>query len=104
MQFDGKTLLQRHLEILREKGFDDLTIVVGHRADLIEKQLRELGAEHWVHPALNPDYERSSLLSLWCLREVFSAGEPVFHMDADRALRSPADGLAGRGTGRAACW
>ncbi len=83
LRFHGKTLLQRHLDILRAEGFDDLTIVVGHQADLIRKELRELGAEHWVETCFNPDYRRSSLLSLWCLREVFGTREPVIYMDAD---------------------
>lgn len=83
LRFQGKTLLQRHLEILRAEGFDDLTIVVGHQAELIRKELQKLGAEHWVRTCFNPDYRDSSLLSLWCLREAFGTGEPVIYMDAD---------------------
>ncbi len=83
LRFQGKSLLQRHLEILRAQGFDDLTIVVGHQADSIRSELRELGAEHWVETCFNPDYRDSSLLSLWCLREVFAVGDSVIYMDAD---------------------
>lgn len=83
LRFQGKTLLQRHMEILRAEGFDDLTIVVGHQFEAIHKELQELGAENWVETCFNPDYRDSSLLSLWCLREVFGAGEPVIYMDAD---------------------
>lgn len=83
LQFCGKTLLQRHLEILRAQGFDDLTIVVGHQADVIRKEIQRLGSEDWVETCFNHDYRSSSLLSLWCLRDVFAAGEPVIYMDAD---------------------
>ncbi len=83
LQFGGKTLLQRHLEILRAQGFDDVTIVVGHQADVIRKEIQRLGAADWVETCFNHDYRSSSLLSLWCLRDVFTAGEPVIYMDAD---------------------
>jgi choline kinase len=36
-----------------------------------------------VRTCYNPDYRRGSLLSLWTLREVLRAGEPVLYMDAD---------------------
>lgn len=83
LRFNGKTLLQRHLEILRAEGFDDMTIVVGHQADVIRQELQRLGASDWVKTFFNEDYRSSSLLSLWCLRDVFAAGEPVIYMDAD---------------------
>ncbi len=83
LQFFGKTLLQRHLEILRAQGFDDLTIVVGHQADVIRQEIQRLGAADWVETCFNHDYRSSSLLSLWCLRDVFAAGEPVIYLDAD---------------------
>lgn len=83
LKFDGKTLLQRHLEILSGQGFNDMTIVVGHQADVIHEEIQSLGAADWVKTCFNPDYRGSSLLSLWCLRDVFAAGEPVIYMDAD---------------------
>ena len=39
--FNGETLLKRHLDILTHFGLTDLTLVVGHQASAIE---RELGA------------------------------------------------------------
>ena len=98
LQFCGKTLLQRHLETLRAQGFDDMTIVVGHQADIIHQEIQRLGAADWVETCFNQDYRSSSLLSLWCLRDVFAAGDPVIYMDADvlydhrlmnRLVRSP---------------
>ena len=98
LQFCGKTLLQRHLEILHAQGFDDMTIVVGHQADVIQQEIQRLGAADWVKTRFNHDYRNSSLLSLWCLRDVFAAGHPVIYMDADvlydhrlmtRLVRSP---------------
>ena len=74
LRFAGKSLLQRHLEILRWFGLDDVTLVVGHRAELIERELAALGARDRVRTLFNPDYRTSSLLSLWTLRDVLRAG------------------------------
>ncbi len=83
LRFGGESLLQRHLDILAHFGLFDVTLVVGHRADEIQRELARLGATDRVQTRFNPDYRTSSLLSLWTLREVFAAGEPVLYMDAD---------------------
>ena len=83
LRFAGESLLQRHLDILAHFGLFDVTLVVGHRADEIRRELALLGATDRVQTRFNPDYRTSSLLSLWTLREVFAAGEPVLYMDAD---------------------
>ena len=100
LRFAGKSLLQRHLEILLSFGLGDITMVVGHRADDIARELAAIGAADLVRTRFNPDYQASSLLSLWTLREVLAAGAPVLYMDADvlydrrllaRLLDSPHD-------------
>jgi choline kinase len=83
LRFEGQTLLRRHLDILAHFGLFDLTLVVGHRATAIERELRLISAHDRVRTCFNPDYRTSSLLSLWTLREVLRAGEPVLYMDAD---------------------
>jgi choline kinase len=83
LRFGGQTLLGRHLEILAHFGLFDLTLVVGHQAHAIEQELRALGAQDRVRTCFNPDYRGSSLLSLWMLRQVLRAREPVLYMDAD---------------------
>ena len=108
LRMGGETLLRRHLDILAHFGLSDLTLVVGHRAALIERELAAIGARDRVRTRCNPDYRRGSLLSLWALRDVLRAGEPVLCMDADvlydwrlleRLLGSPHDDciLIGRG-------
>jgi choline kinase len=83
LRFAGRSLLARHLEILGHFGLFDVTLVVGHRADEIRRELAMLGAAGHVRTRFNPAYRSSSLLSLWCLRDVFAAGAPVLYMDAD---------------------
>jgi choline kinase len=98
LRFAGQSLLQRHLEILLWFGLADVTVVVGHQADAIERELAAIGANDLVRTVPNPDYRWSSLLSLRMLRDVLQAGQPVLYMDADvlydwrlleRLLRSP---------------
>jgi choline kinase len=83
LRFDGQTLLRRHLDILAHFGLFDLTLVVGHQAHAIEQEVRAIAAEDRVRTRFNPDYRRSSLLSLSMLRDVLRVGEPVLYMDAD---------------------
>ena len=83
LRFAGKSLLRRHLEILLSFGLDDITLVVGHRAQDIQRELAAIGAADLVRTRFNPDYRASSVLSLWSLREVLAAGAPVLYMDAD---------------------
>ena len=83
LRFEGVSLLQRHLDILAHFSLRDLTLVVGHQASAIEAELGALGARDRVRTCFNPDYRRSSLLSLWMLRDVLGAGQEVLYMDAD---------------------
>jgi choline kinase len=83
LRFNGQTLLKRHLDILAHFGLFDLALVVGHKAHAIEQELKALAAEDRVSTRFNPGYRRGSLLSLWMLRDVLRAGEPVLCMDAD---------------------
>jgi choline kinase len=83
LRFDGRTLLGRHLEILAHFGLLELNLVVGHQAHAIEEEVVALGAQNRVRTCCNPDYRTSSLLSLWMLRDVLRAGEPILYMDAD---------------------
>lgn len=83
LRFDGRSLLERHLALLAGFGLGDVTLAVGHRADLIRQELRRLGAGPGIRTRYNPDFRASSLLSLWTVREVFRSGEPVLYMDAD---------------------
>lgn len=83
LRFDGQTLLRRHLVILAHFGLFDLTLVVGHQASAIERELAAIGAQDRVGTRFNPEYRTSSMSSLWMLRDVLRAGEAVLYMDAD---------------------
>ncbi len=83
LRFGGATLLERHAAILRHCGVERIDLIVGYRAPEIEGEIVRIGARDLIFPRFNPDYEEAAIVSLWHLREAFSAGEPVIFMDGD---------------------
>lgn len=80
LEFDGKSLLRRHIEQLRSAGVQAITIVVGFGADRIKDAVAKLGVP--VSFVVNPDFREGSVVSLWAGSEVLRSG-PVILMDAD---------------------
>lgn len=83
LRFNGKSLLERHLDYLRDCQIDEVVIAVGYQAEMIEDEIKALGAENWVRTVYNPNYTKGSLVSLWTLREYLTAGDDLLLMDAD---------------------
>lgn len=83
LRFGGKTLLRRHLEILRHCGVGEAVFVIGYRAGLIEEALAPFKAEGFVRTLLNPDFREGSVVSLWTAREELLCGDDILLMDAD---------------------
>jgi choline kinase len=83
LAFDGASLLERHLRILRQAGIADLTIVVGYAADQIRSALPRISEGLTVHTIENPDFRDGSVVSLWAARGVLRSGPPIILMDGD---------------------
>lgn len=83
LKFGGKTLLQRHIEILRGLGVRELVMGVGHQADRVTAAIRDLGARDYVRTVLNPRYKRGPITTLWALRGELETDEPIILMDGD---------------------
>ena len=83
LRFGGRSLLQRHIEILRHVGVRELVIGVGYQAELIETEIASCGASDFVRTKLNPNYEDGPITTLWTLRDELRTDEPVILMDAD---------------------
>ncbi len=83
LEFGGKSLLQRHIEILRAAGIGEIVVVTGYRADLITAEIARAGAAGFARAILNPDYREGSIVSLWAAREALVEGGDVLLMDAD---------------------
>ena len=83
LRFGGKSLLQRHIEILGACGVSDVAIVVGHGAAALREEIGGLGLRARIAYVENPRYREGSMVSLWSAREFLRAGEAAVVMDAD---------------------
>lgn len=98
LRFDGKSLLHRHIDILRENGVDRLMLVIGYRKEELMAEVEAVGARGYVRAIFNPEFEGGPVISLWTAREVLRSGADILFMDADvlyhprvleRLIRSP---------------
>ncbi len=83
MKFGGKSLLQRHLEILSRLGVKEVSFGVGYRAQQLEAALHEIDSPLYIDFAYNPDYRKGSIVTLWVARDHLQTGSDVLLMDAD---------------------
>ena len=83
LRFGRKSLLEYHLEILREQGIDELVLGVGYKHDDIEQEIATLDAQDFVRTVFNKDYREGNIVTLWSLRDELRCGDPVLLMDAD---------------------
>jgi len=81
LRFGGKTLLQRHAEILRYLGVAELVLGVGHQAHRIRQEIADLGIGDFVRTVDCPEYAKGAPYTMWGLRAEFNG--PVLFMDGD---------------------
>jgi choline kinase len=77
LEFGGKSLLERHIEILRRVNVRELVLGVGFEAHRIEAHLERIAGDMSVETVVNVDYQRGSVVTLWALRH---------HLDCDLLL------------------
>ncbi|MEE8549576.1 MAG: NTP transferase domain-containing protein, partial [Alphaproteobacteria bacterium] len=83
LEFAGRTLLERHIKILRHLGVVGIVMVTGYRAGDIHQAIAELGAGDYIETIHNPDFTLGSVISLWTAREALTSGDDIIFMDAD---------------------
>jgi len=83
LDFGGKSLMARHIEILRGVGIDEITVVIGYQAELMRDALDALADGPAIASVVNPDFREGSVVSMWAGRAVLQSGRPVILMDAD---------------------
>ena len=83
LEFGGKSLLARHVEILRGAGITSITVIIGYAGEAIRAALAQLLDGPPVSVVVNPDFREGSVVSLCAGREVLRTGDPVILMDAD---------------------
>lgn len=83
LEFGSKSLLARHVAILRGFGISDITVVIGFGAEPMRAALAAFDDGPSISNVINPDFREGSVVSLWAGRDVLRSGAPVILMDAD---------------------
>ena len=83
LEFGGRSLLARQLDVLFRYGVRQVTLVVGYEADLIIDHVGTLASRPEVAFVYNPAFTRGSVLSLLAARQAMTSGDTVLVMDAD---------------------
>jgi len=83
MQFGGRSLLERHLDLLYKNHIRQVDLVIGYEADRIIEHIGELKSRPDVAFHFNPRFEQGSVISLWAAEETLKSGDDVLLMDAD---------------------
>ena len=83
LEFNGRSLMQRHLDLLKQLGIEDVVVGVGHLADQVIDAIADYGHADFTRTLYNPRFEQGSMISLWTLREELAYGGDVLLMDAD---------------------
>jgi choline kinase len=83
LRFDGMTLLERHLRLLRNAGVEEVVLALGWRHELVEAELDGLEWRPRPEVVLNPRFELGSVLTVHTVAEAMTRGGDVLLMDAD---------------------
>ncbi len=83
LSFGGRTLLERHLRLLRKFGVEEVVLALGFRHDLVEAELDRLAWRPRPEIVLNDRFELGSVLTVHTTAEAMTRGGEVLLMDAD---------------------
>jgi choline kinase len=83
LRFDGMTLLERHLRMLKNAGVTEIVLALGFRHELVESELDRLAWVPRPEIVLNMNFELGSVLTVHTTAEALTRGGDVLLMDAD---------------------
>ena len=83
LEIGGKSLLERHLEVLATVGIDKLFVVTGHLHEMLDKALGQAAPDFTVEQIYNPNYRQGSAVSLVAALQQVDPDQPLLLMDAD---------------------
>jgi choline kinase len=83
LRFNGQTLLERHLQMLRIAGVDDVVLALGYEHGQVVAELDRLNWTPRPRIVLNDRYELGSVLTVHIAADAIRAGGDVLVMDAD---------------------
>jgi choline kinase len=83
LRFDGMTLLERHLRMLKIAGVDEVVLALGFRHELVEAELDRLGWAPRPEIVLNMKFDLGSVLTVHTVADALIRGGDILLMDAD---------------------
>jgi choline kinase len=83
LRFGGKSLLERHFQLLRNAGIDEIVLALGFRHELIEDELERLSLRPRPEIVLNGRFDLGSVLTVHTVADAMMRGGEVLLMDAD---------------------
>ncbi len=84
LEFDGISLLQRHIECLSRLEITGITVITGYESEQITATINNLDYPSInINTIHNDRYREGSVISLWTGQPVFDNPGPVLLMDAD---------------------
>jgi choline kinase len=83
LPFEGRTLLERHLLLLRQAGVHEVVLALGFRHHLVQAELERLRWQPRPEIVLNDRFELGSVLTVHTVADAMTRGGDVLLMDAD---------------------
>jgi choline kinase len=83
LRFGEASLLERHLQLLKAAGVDEIVFVLGFRHEQAEAELATLDWKPSTEVVINDEYSLGSVLSVHTAAEALTRGGDVLLMDAD---------------------
>ncbi len=83
LEFDGQSLLLRHIRSLEQHPLSTLTVVTGFQHQRILDELAGIKTNLHIETVYNPDFRSGSIISLYTAVGTLDSGEDILLMDAD---------------------
>ena len=83
LEFGGRTLLERHLQLLQGAGITEIVLALGFLHEVVQSYLAGLTGLPRPQIVLNPQFELGSVLTLHTATAALTGGGDVLVMDAD---------------------
>ncbi len=83
LEFGGRTLLERHLALLRRAGVEEVVLALGYQHERVQAHVAQLRGLPQPKIVLNPRFELGSVLTLHTTAAALAGGGDVLVMDAD---------------------
>src|SRR6202140_217889 len=83
LRFGESSLLERHLQLLRSAGVNEIVFVLGFKHEQVEAELAAIDWKPRTEVVVNSEFSLGSVLSVHTAAEALTRGGDVLLMDAD---------------------